>query len=66
MEATKASQSFFVGQGQMSKVTACLSEEQCALSPSANDCRHGGLASRKALHMQPVTPDGVARCLPDR
>lgn len=33
VEATKGSQSFFAGQGQMSKVTACLSEEQCALPP---------------------------------
>lgn len=33
MEATKGGVGFCAGQGQMSKVTACLSEEQCALPP---------------------------------
>lgn len=33
---------------------------------TASDWKRGGLAAGTALHMQPVTSDGVAGCLPDR
>lgn len=63
MGATKGSRGFLYSRV---KCQRWLPVRGVGCPPGVNDQKHGECISRVALHMQPVTSDGVPGCLPDR